>query len=100
LPEIVIVTDSVACLPRELIEQHGIEIIPITIFSGGKVYRDWVDITPSQAYELFLQDPESFKTAPATPLECLETFRRASLRAKSILCISVSSKISTMYNVA
>ena len=64
-------TDSVACLTRELVEQYGIEIIPINFYAGGKVYRDWVDITPSEAYELFLKDPESFKTSAATPQDCL-----------------------------
>ncbi len=99
MPEITIVTDSVACLTKELIEQYGIEIIPLNILAAGKVYRDWLDITPSQAYELFLKDPDSFKAAPANPEECLEVFRRASQKAKNILCITLSIKISTLYNV-
>jgi DegV family protein with EDD domain len=100
VPEISIVTDSVACLTRELIEQYGIEIIPLTVLSGGKSYRDWLDITPSQAYEMFLKDPNTFKTAPATPEQCMEAFRRASQKAKNILCITVSVKISTLSNIA
>jgi DegV family protein with EDD domain len=94
------VTDSVACLTKELVEQYGIEIIPINFYAGGKVYRDWVDITPSEAYELFLKDPESFKTSAATPQDCLQAYRNASRRAPNILCVTVSTKISTMYNSA
>jgi DegV family protein with EDD domain len=100
VPEIAIVTDSVACLTKELIDQYGIELIPLTVLSGSKSYRDWIDITPSQAYELFLKDPNTFKTAPATPEQCLEIFRRAGQKAKNILCITVSVKISTLSNVA
>lgn len=99
MPEIAIVTDSVACLTKELVEQYGIEIIPLNILAAGKVYRDWLDMTPSQAYELFLKDPDSFKAAPANPEECLEVFRRAGQKAKNILCINLSVRISTLYNV-
>ncbi len=100
MPEIAIVTDSVACLPKEFIEKYGIDIIPLNVIASGKVYRDWLDITPSQAYELFLKNPDSFKAAPANPEECLEVFRRASQKAKNIFCITLSVKISTFYNVA
>jgi DegV family protein with EDD domain len=94
-----IITDSVACLPHELLDQYHIETIPLTLLSGGKVYRDGVDLTPSQAYELFLKEPDSFKTSPATPEDCLNIIRRVSLRTKNILCITVSVKISTLFNV-
>jgi len=66
----------------------------------GKVYRDTVDMTPSQAYELFMQDPESFKTSPSSPGHYLEAYREASKRAKNILCITLSSKLSTGYDMA
>jgi DegV family protein with EDD domain len=59
-----------------------------------------VDITPSEAYELFLQDPDSFKTSPASPEDCLNAFRHAAGRAASILCLTVSIKLSTMFNMA
>ena len=54
--KVAIVTDSIACLTRELVEQYGIEILPINFYAGGKIYRDWIDITPSEAYELFLKE--------------------------------------------
>jgi len=97
--KVAIVTDSIACLTKELVEQYGIEIIPINFYANGKVYRDWVDVTPSEAYELFLQDPDSFKTSAAPPQDCLDTFRQASQRARNILCITISIKLSTLYNV-
>jgi DegV family protein with EDD domain len=82
------------------VEQYGIEIIPLNFYAGGKLYRDWVDITPSGAYELFLKDPDSFKTSAASPQDCLQVFRSASQRAQDILCVTVSTKISTLYNTA
>jgi DegV family protein with EDD domain len=92
--KVAIVADSIACLTREQVEQYGITIAPIPVSFQGKIYRDWVDITPSQAYELFLKDPESFKTAGAAPGIFIEAYRQASQRAKAILCITLSAKLS------
>jgi DegV family protein with EDD domain len=49
---------------------------------------------------MFLQDPESFKTSPASPGQHLAAYREASKRAKNILCITLSSKLSTGYDMA
>ncbi|MBI4188241.1 MAG: DegV family protein [Chloroflexi bacterium] len=100
MANVAIVTDSIACLTRELIEQYRIGIVPIRLLVQGKVYRDMVDMTPSQAYQLFLQDPESFNTSPASPGYYLEAYRETSKRANSILCVTLSSRISTGYNMA
>jgi DegV family protein with EDD domain len=99
MSDIAIVTDSVACLPKDLLDRYQIEIIPLTLLSGGKIYQDGINITPSQAYELFLKDPDSFKTSPSTPEACLDSLRRASQKARYILCITVSLKISTVSNI-
>ena len=61
---VAIVTDSIACLTREIVEQYGIGTIPINFYAGGKLYKDWVDITPTEAYKLFLKDPESLRQLP------------------------------------
>jgi len=59
-----------------------------------------VDITPTEAYKLFLDDPESFKTSAASPEDCLQAYRNVSQRAESILCLTVSNKLSMMYTAA
>jgi DegV family protein with EDD domain len=97
---VAIVADSTACLTKEQVEQYGITIAPIPISFQGKIYRDWVDITPSQAYQLFLKDPESFKTAGASPGIFLEAYREASKQAKNILCVTLSAKLSGAYDAA
>jgi len=98
--KVAIVTDSVACLTRELVEQYKIGIVPISIYFRGKIYRDWVDITPTEAYELFLQDPERFATSPASPGHYLEVYREVSNQAKNIFCTTLSSRLSTGYEMA
>lgn len=49
MANVAIVVDSLSCLTKEMIEQYGIRIVPLSFYFGGKIYRDWVDITPSEA---------------------------------------------------
>jgi len=100
MPQVGIVTDSLACLTNELVEQYGIRIVPLSFYFRDKIYRDWVDVTPSQAYELFLEDPDAFKTSPASPVEFFEAYRELSKQTKEILCLTLSSKLSTEYDMA
>ena len=98
--KVAVVTDSITCLSKQLVRRNGISIVPATFSSKGKVYRDWVDVTPTEAYEMFLEDPESFATSAATPMSYIEAYRELGKQGKDILCITISSKISTMCNVA
>ncbi len=95
---VAVITDSVACLTRELVEQYGIRIAPLTLYFENKTYRDWVDITPDEAYKLFLKDPDAFKTSGSDPLEWMEACRAASRETDSVVCITLSSKLSVVYN--
>jgi DegV family protein with EDD domain len=98
--KVAIVADSIACLTPELVQRYDIDIIPINFYAEGKLYRDWVDITPSEAYEKFLKDPDSFKTSASSPEDCLQAFRQAAGKAPNLLCITVSQHISSVYNFA
>jgi DegV family protein with EDD domain len=98
--KIAIVTDTMACLTKELVAQYRIRVMPINVFFDGKVYRDWIDISPAEAYRMLEKAPEVFATAPPSPGDFLQLYRELSGQAESILCIAVSSKLSTLYNVA
>jgi len=98
--KVAVVTDSIANLTPQLAEQYGIRIVPLMLLVKGRLYRDGIDMSPSEAYEMFLQDPESFNTSPASPGHYLEAYREASTQANSILCITLSSRLSTGYEMA
>ena len=100
MQNVAIVTDSIANLTPEMIEKYRITIVPINICFRGEIYRDMLDVSTSEAYEMVLQDPENFSTSPASPGHYLEAFHKASKQAKNVLCITLSSKLSTGYNMA
>lgn len=97
---VAVITDSIANLTSKMVEQYRISIVPIMLAIQGKIYRDGIDITPTEAYTLFLQNPEEFYTSPASPGHYLEAYRKVSQWAKNILCTTISSKLSTGYQMA
>ncbi len=97
---VAIVTDSIGCIPREMVDGYGIEIVSPNIYFDGSVYRDWIDITPSEAYQLLEKAPDLFTTSAPPPEAFVEAYRKVSKKAASILCITLSSKVSTVHSAA
>ncbi len=98
--KVAIVTDSTACIPREQVEKYAIELVPIGLVFGDKVYRDGIDISPTEFYALLRHTKKLATTSGSLPGPFLEAYHKASQRAASILCITESSKFSGMCNSA
>ena len=56
MQEVAIVADSIACLPPAVVKQYQVQVVPLNIYFGGKLYREGVDLTPAEAYELLEKD--------------------------------------------
>jgi fatty acid-binding protein DegV len=50
MPKIAIVTDSVACIPQDLVKKYDIHIAPVQITWDRVTYKDGVDITAAEFY--------------------------------------------------
>jgi len=100
MSKVAIITDSIACLPRDILEQYEIHLVTPNIYFDGKVYRDWLDISPSEVYQLLETAPHLFSTSAPPPADFVQAYRSLSSNAGSILCITLSSKVSTAYNAA
>ena len=98
--KVAIVADSIACLTPEMVSQYQLRIVPINIHFEDKIYRNGVDITSTDAYRLLEKAPDHFASSPASVGEYVEAYREASAHAEGILCITLSSKLSTVYNMA
>jgi len=98
--KVAIITDSSACIPQELTDKYSIQLVPMNVIFGDKTYQDGIDISPTEFYTLIRQAKELPTTAHSSPGVHLEAYRRASLRAANILCITHSSKFSGQFNSA
>jgi DegV family protein with EDD domain len=100
MQKVAVITDSLACLTKELVEKYRIKVVPLNIHFNGKIYKDWVDITPKQAYELFLKAPDSWGTSAPSPADYLKVFHDVGKRIKNILCVAASSRVSATIDAA
>ena len=100
MAKVAIVTDSSACLPGELVSKYQIEIIPMEFVHEGKVYRDQIDITPVQFYELLARAKELPTTSAPSPGTYFEVFRKVVERAKAILVVTPSATLTHAFDSA
>jgi DegV family protein with EDD domain len=99
MKKVFIVTDSIANPPIEIIKQYGIQILPLNIFFDGRKYRDGIELSTAEAYRMLKEKPELFHSTPATVGEYLEIFKQVAGVSSGILCLTISSKLSTLYNI-
>ncbi len=100
MTETAVVVDSIACIPRELVKNFRIKIVPANIFFNGKLYRDLIDLTPAQAYRFLNGAPQFWKSSAASPEDYAEAYCELARNARNILVITISSKISMFYESA
>ena len=100
MPQVRIVTDSNSCLPPELIKEYNIHIVPMGLTIDGKLYRDQVDITPEEFWQIFKEKSDKMSTSPPTPGDFTEAFTEIGKTTDSIVCIPVSKALSATNEIA
>lgn len=101
----IILADVTADLSAEIRRQFGIEdyIQGHIHFSDGRDFNttmDWSHISREEFYKDLSNKKLEISTAPASPEEYYEIFRGYAAQGMDILSMSISSKISSTYNVA
>jgi DegV family protein with EDD domain len=97
---VAIVTDTTACVPPEYVIQLGIEVVPVQLIIEEKTYSDGIDISPAEFYAMLRKVKKTPTTSSTSPQPYLNAFSNASLRARSILCLTEPAKFSAMYTSA
>ncbi len=95
-----IVTDSTGYLNKEFCKENGITVVPLHVRFGEKSYREGVDITPDQFYELLETNKELPKTSQPSIQDFLNEYRRILKNRDDVLSIHISSKLSGTFNAA
>ena len=90
---VAIVTDSSADLPYAVLKREGIHLVPLSVIFGHQTYRDAVDLTPRQFYDLLSSRSSHPSTQPPSVEDFAAQYRR--LRGAShVLSIHLSRKMS------
>ena len=98
--KVAVVADSVCCLPQEVLEKYDVCVVPLQIVYEGKSYRDGVDITPNEVYKIMRKKDNLPTTSTASAGDFLNAYRQMSQKAESILCITLTSLQSKVFEAA
>ncbi len=98
--KVAVITDSTCCLPTELVEKYDISLVPIYIVYKDKSYRDGVDISPGEVYQIMRRRKDLPTTSTSSAGDFLDAYREASQKAESILCITLTSLQSKVFEAA
>jgi DegV family protein with EDD domain len=96
-----IVTDSTCDLPDEVVQEHGIRVVPMYIHIGTTDYLDGIDISREQFY----QELPNLDEPPTTAAPGIDAFAQtyeklAEEGATGIVSIHISETLSNVVNVA
>ena len=92
--KVAIVTDSTAYLPKEIISQYHISIVPLSLVWGEQILLDGVDIQPVEFYDRLSNSKVMPTTSQVTPAAMLGTIQPLLEQGYDVLGIFLSSKFS------
>jgi DegV family protein with EDD domain len=98
--KVAIVTDSTAYLPKTLVEQYQIHVVPNVVNWGTKSYRDGVDIGATEFFERLKTDPVQPTTAVSGVGDFRDVYAKASETADAVLGMHLSAKLSGTFMAA
>lgn len=89
-----IVTDSTADLPADLVQQHGIHVIPLKVLFGDKTYREGIDLGNQEFYRMLAEAKTPPTTSQPSVGEFFDLYSELSKDGHEIISIHLSSKLS------
>lgn len=92
--KVLVVTDSSASLPPELVDELDIRVIPLWLIWENSCYRDGVDIDSSTFYRRLRESSSLPSSTQPSAVEFKDFFRELSSECSGIVSVLASSRIS------
>ncbi len=96
---VAVVTDSVACLPQQVIDEYGIHIIPVRVTAGGKAYQDSAEELPPEVVRQ-LQETPDIDTTPWPPEHYSRHYVELGRQSKYIVHVVAFSQFTSTISLA
>lgn len=98
--KIKLICDSMCDIPEEIVNKEFVEMIPLTINIDGKEYKDGIDFTKEEFYNILNNSNSLPKTSQVTYIDFKEKFEKYTKEGYDVICITGSSKASGTYQSA
>ena len=92
--EIGIVTDSTCDLPSDLVEEYGIEIVPLNVHIDGETYKDREDLSGDEFYERQRNAENLPSTSQPSAGEFIKKYEALSSKYEKIVSIHLADELS------
>ncbi|SFH31964.1 EDD domain protein, DegV family [Desulfotomaculum arcticum] len=89
-----IVTDSTADLPKQLVDQYDISVVPLKVFFGSECFLDGVELNSSDFFTRLARSKELPTTSQPSPAEFTDFYRTWVDNAADIVSIHISAHMS------
>jgi DegV family protein with EDD domain len=95
-----IITDTLSDITGDLIEETGVDVVPLYVRFGERIYRDRIDITSEEFYRRLVTESTLPSTTQPTPNDFYQVYEKLAEETDEILVITVSSKLSGTFQSA
>ncbi len=93
MKQVVIVTDSAASIPKELLDELGIFVVPVGIQMDGALYREQLDMSLEEFYHRF-DGAQSLTTSQPSPGDFLEVYEKVAAAGAEIVSVHIAGRSS------
>lgn len=100
MAQVRIVTDSAADLTPDVVEAHGITVVPLSVKFGDATYLDGETITPAEFYRLLATDQHFPRTSQPSVGQFEQAYAGLRDGGAEIISVHLTSKLSGTYNAA
>ncbi len=100
MTKVAVITDSSACVPEEIVTTYSIHVLPLLLIFEDRAYRDGVDISSSQFYDLLKQSKKLPTSSSPSPGEYLQAFLELGGEYDSVFCITLPPHLGMAYDSA
>lgn len=98
---VALITDSTCDIPANWREEYDISVVPLTIIFGERQYKDGIDLTSEQFYELLPQSKYFPHTSQPTPADFSAAIQDAAAKGyEEAIIVTISSAMSGTINSA
>ncbi len=96
--EIALVTDSSCDLPKDIIDQYQIHVVPLSVHFGETYFLDRLTINPPQFYAMQEMSDQNASSAQPASKEFQNKFEYLSTHYESVIGIHLSQGLSGTYS--
>lgn len=97
---VAILTDSVADIPDDLLDELGIHVVPLRIQFGEQSYLDKVGLSPEEFLAELIRNPKHPKTSQPPAGDFRRQFEFLASHFDAVVSINVTGKVSGTCNAA